>query len=523
MSEKEKGPQFTQSFGYTQNSFWKGPWYSYWTLIVVTLFGGLFGLDHLYLRSPTTAFLKFFVNILGLGIWYFYDIIQIIGEKQSVLKYGLSVPGIGPLGIGAEMFLDDHPDAVPAKSPFRYLFYMFLLLLPFGFDHVVAGDVYGGLAKFLTTFIPLLWPIGIIWSLVNWGRATFAPKHLFEKGTYRIFPFNIFMSTYGPSKLGPVDLPSYGEAIYGFFGWIFTTFGKIFETIGDAVAKFLGLLIKPLLKFLEATIFPIIATALKGITAAILPPVAAASRAVEVGAKAVEKVAETAEVFSSEVKKQVPKIVPAVTGATMAIGSEVKKTAKALGPSVKNVVSDFGDIASDSTSLVANTVHSGKEIGEQLAQNAKEGTEFAENLVHPTSTPFNGVTSAAKDLTKRLNVLGTPEGLKALATTTAPVVSAVAAMNASPQIPSPLPNPASINPLVQTVTNKQVGGGSTDDFSLASAALFMLFVVVLGGATYIAVKRLNNDKPFFQKEDDKGSNGSKGSKGSKRNDAPPKP
>jgi hypothetical protein len=324
------------------------------------------------------------------------------------------------------------------------------------------------------------------------------------------------MSTYGPSKLGPIDLPSYGDAIFGFFGWIFTTLGKIFETIGDAVAKFLGIIVKPVLKFLEATIFPIIASAIKGITAAILPPVAAVSKAVEVGAVAAAEVAGAAEVFSSEVKKQVPKIVPAVTGATMAIGSEVKKTAKALGPSVKNVVANVGAITADSTGLVANTVHSGKEIGEQIAKNAKEGTEVAEKLVHPTSTPFDGVTSAAADLTKRLNVLGTPEGLKALASTTVPVVSSVASMNANPQIPSPLPNPDTINPLV---VNKQTGGGSTDDFGLASAALFVLFIVVLGGATYIAVKRLNNDKPFFQKDDDN----SEGSKGSKRNDTPPQP
>ena len=186
---------YSKLFEHTQEAYWKSPWYSYWTLIVITLLGGLFGLDHLYLRSPTTALLKTIVNIFGLGIWYFYDIIQIIGEKSYVMKYGLSAPLVGPLGIGAGMFLDNHPPNTPhSKSPFRYLLYMLLLLLPFGFDDVVAGDINGAMAKFLTSFIIFLWPINIIWGLYNAGRATFAPKNLFDKGPERIFPFTISMN-----------------------------------------------------------------------------------------------------------------------------------------------------------------------------------------------------------------------------------------------------------------------------------------------------------------------------------------
>ena len=56
-------------FDYTQQPFWRGPWYPYWSLIIISIFGGLFGLDHFWLRSPLTGVLKMIVNIFGLGIW----------------------------------------------------------------------------------------------------------------------------------------------------------------------------------------------------------------------------------------------------------------------------------------------------------------------------------------------------------------------------------------------------------------------------------------------------------------------
>jgi hypothetical protein len=176
-------------------------------LIVVTIFFGLFGGDHLFLRSPTTAILKLIVNVFGLGIWWFYDMIQIFGEKDTVMKHGLSAPIIGPLGIGAGMFKDNQPGATTSKSPFRYLIYMFLIFFPFGFDLFVAGDSNGALAKFFSTISILLWPILIIWIIFGAVRALFMPKTLFTEGPDRLFPFSWFMSKHGPSKLGPVDIP----------------------------------------------------------------------------------------------------------------------------------------------------------------------------------------------------------------------------------------------------------------------------------------------------------------------------
>jgi hypothetical protein len=218
-------------FPYTQRSYWGGPWYPYWSLILVSILGGLVGLDHLYLRSPLTAIAKLVVNILGLGIWYLYDLIQILGEKDSILKNGLSIPAFGPAGIGSGMFKDDQPDAEPSKSPLRYLAYMFLVFFPFGFDSFLAGDTKGALAKFFSAINPFFWIIAILWVLISAGSAWFNPTSVFEKGPMRLFPFSVVMDANGPSVLGPGEAEAPKEESKGFFGTILSTITNFFASI----------------------------------------------------------------------------------------------------------------------------------------------------------------------------------------------------------------------------------------------------------------------------------------------------
>jgi hypothetical protein len=198
-------------FDYTQSKFWGGSWYPYWSLILMTTVLGFFGLDHVWLRSPLSGFLKFIINIFTLGLWYFYDILQVLGEKDSVMKNGLSAPFVGPLGIGAGMFKDSNPDSPTARSPLRFMAYMFLLMLPFGIDLYVAGDSNGAIVKFILTILIIFvipFFIAVIWGFVNMGRSVLMPKDLFTKGTYRMFPVSWFMDPLGPSILGPVDIPA---------------------------------------------------------------------------------------------------------------------------------------------------------------------------------------------------------------------------------------------------------------------------------------------------------------------------
>jgi hypothetical protein len=206
-------------FDYTQRAYWGGPWYPYWTLIIISILGGFFGLDHFWLRSPTTGFAKAIINVLSLGLWYAYDLVQILGEKDTVMKNGLSIPIVGSAGIGSGMFVDNQPGTLTSKSPLRYMAYLFLILLPFGFDMYVAGDTYGALAKFVCAINPFFWIIAIIWYFFTIGQTIFTPKSIFEEGTTRMFPFTWLMDPNGHSILGPKEIPpSTGKCESGITG-----------------------------------------------------------------------------------------------------------------------------------------------------------------------------------------------------------------------------------------------------------------------------------------------------------------
>lgn len=213
-------------------------------LMVATIFFGFFGLDHFLLKSPMTGAIKFLVNIFGLGIWYFYDMIQILGNKESVMEHGLTVPLVGAAGIGAGACVDSQPGASQGKSPLRLLAYLFLVLMPFGMDSLIGGDSKGAAAKFLTTVFPLFWPVAMLWSVVSIGRAFFMPRTLFTEGLIRPFPVSWFMDPRGPNKLGPVDLPVEGaegcDRGGGFFTWILGLVGAVFPGVFPAVTAVTG-------------------------------------------------------------------------------------------------------------------------------------------------------------------------------------------------------------------------------------------------------------------------------------------
>jgi len=194
-------------FDYTQAKFWGGSWYPYWTLILMTLMFGFFGLDHIWLRSPLSGVLKFILNIFTLGLWYFYDILQVLGEKESVMKHGLSAPFVGPLGIGAGMFVDNNPNGEKSnKEPYMFLFYFLLMWVPFGIDLFVAGDKDGAIIKFILTILFITIPIVYAWSLVNFVYLLKNPRDFFTTGNYHMFPLNSLIGEYGSSVLGPKDV-----------------------------------------------------------------------------------------------------------------------------------------------------------------------------------------------------------------------------------------------------------------------------------------------------------------------------
>jgi hypothetical protein len=320
-------------FDYTQRDFWGGPYYQYWMLIVATVLLGIVGGDHLFLRSPTSALLKLIINVLGLGIWWIYDIIQIVGEKETVMKHGLSAPIIGPLGIGAGMFVDNQPDAPKAKAPFRYLAYLPLLFFPYGFDRLVAGDTNGAMAKFfasvffvltyITWFIifptfPVfpLHPILFLWNLTDLFKAVFQPKKFFTTGLARFMPFSWFMSPEGLNKLGPVDVPDQppDECDAG----------------GGGLGGLISNMIKKVFNMIFFFVPPIVQTVINTLLPGLIPAVTATSKAVELGAKTTSEVigairnpAVATAGTSSALVQAIPQAVQAVPQVASQVGSQL--------------------------------------------------------------------------------------------------------------------------------------------------------------------------------------------------------
>lgn len=315
-------------FDHTQKKYWGGAWYPYWTLIVASILGGFFGLDHFWLRSPLSGIIKAVLNFFTLGLWYFYDIVQVVTEQERVQKYGLSAPVFGPLGIGAGMFRETMAEGESlGKSPLRYVLYVLMLFIPFtfGLEYVVAGDMGGAVFKFLTT---LLIPIGIIYTFMNIIHAVVTPKSLFEGGTYHLFPASLFIGPRGVAAagvLGPKDVPESSETCSVGLGAIFTPFVELLkQAVNNVTAP---------------------ATAAVG---AVAGAVTAGATAVKTGAEVVTQAGQT---LSSGLKaaEGVASSLGGITGGLKGavegkIGEELQKAAASANPIVGAVGSTIGNI-----------------------------------------------------------------------------------------------------------------------------------------------------------------------------------
>lgn len=127
----------------------------------LTIVGGGLGLDHMYLRSPVTGFLKL-ITFGGFGIWYLWDILQVYLEKERVVRYGLTAPfdlNFKTLtGVGQGM-ITDQPTGYKSTASFPF----FVLSTLFGFtglDSLISKD-YG---VFLRRAVDLVF--FIVWFMV---------------------------------------------------------------------------------------------------------------------------------------------------------------------------------------------------------------------------------------------------------------------------------------------------------------------------------------------------------------------
>ena len=138
---------------------------SYNVFLGLSLIGGYLALDHLYLRSPLTFFAKIVVNIFCFGVWYWYDVMQGVFNSDVVKLYGLSVPVLGPKGIGAGVLAKDKP----SKLHWNFFIYSLCLMFGgiFGLDSFLTGDNRSGLIRLLSLISVFFAPIAIGWWAYN--------------------------------------------------------------------------------------------------------------------------------------------------------------------------------------------------------------------------------------------------------------------------------------------------------------------------------------------------------------------
>jgi hypothetical protein len=231
---------------YTSGKFWGGTVLPFWVMMLFTAFPltGFFGIDHLLFRSPSTALSKFLVNIFTLGMWYVYDMLQVFGDKNFVKEYGFSKPAVGPAGLALDYFrgITGSDTLGQSKSGIisilLFIGYLSTLLIPFGISNFVAGDIKGGVAKFLFSFgvwgiiwIPFFFVTGIF---ENFYAITDTEK-VFTKGAVRPPPITLFMegNGYSPNLMNPETLEREKAKA--------EKEGGLYETFVQPVLKFFGI------------------------------------------------------------------------------------------------------------------------------------------------------------------------------------------------------------------------------------------------------------------------------------------
>jgi len=249
--------------------FWKEPQFTQSGMWWFTLFFGLFGLHHMYLRSPQTALIFFIANIFTFGYPWLYDLVQLSESSlESLNKHGLAHP-FGALGLAQgmwkkpEKFLNSlksmtgiaaaasapaptapaptapAPEPAPAPTapepaptapntvnandprenknikqsgggqgpPNPLWFLLYSLLIPIApLAQMIAGDVNNSVSRFLDlTIIPLGFLFYLCAFIYDYFILFFYPADLLVAGSKRFFPF-----TY----LG-MDLEGHSERLTG--------------------------------------------------------------------------------------------------------------------------------------------------------------------------------------------------------------------------------------------------------------------------------------------------------------------
>jgi TM2 domain-containing membrane protein YozV len=191
---------------------WGGADRNWYVFVVLSVLFGLVGGDHFYLRSFKTGFQKAFLNLLTFGAWHWWDLSQIIWQRDTVLKEGLSSPLDWIRNIGRGVFTT--PTSPPLIADKSYV--VFALLAVFfgllGADKFYMGSPIQGLAKLILCFNLFTFLVG--WAWVAWDafHATFMTEDLLKNGIQAPVGLNV---VFGPIDSKAFRLHAEREGVLG--------------------------------------------------------------------------------------------------------------------------------------------------------------------------------------------------------------------------------------------------------------------------------------------------------------------
>ena len=249
-------------------NMWGGhPDRNYYVFVVLSVVFGFFGLDHFYLRSFETGFKKLVVNVFGLGLWYVWDVIQVLTDGAKIREEGLTSPLDWIRGIGRGTFTNQTGGEYTARK--SYLLYAFLAIFLgcFGLDKFYMGQAWQGIAKLLSCFNIFLFLFGWLWVLWDSFHAFFMTKSILDGGIAPPMPYNFIFDPI-PSNVFMVDT-TYGSKSTesaesgNLLDWIAKTFGfppvPTFTSAKQAYKDIVApLLTVPVIKTLQSVAMPTI-------------------------------------------------------------------------------------------------------------------------------------------------------------------------------------------------------------------------------------------------------------------------
>jgi len=335
---------------------------SYDIFLGLSVLGGFFALDHLYLRSPLTFLAKLVVNMLFFGVWWLYDAMQALFNEDVVKIYGLGVPGLGPKGIAAGVLGKEVPD----KKHMRFFTYAITLMLlgVFGGDSFLLGDKKSGFIRLFSLITWFFAPVAFAW----WG--------------YKLYKF-----VFSTKSVIESESEYFGAPVSSLQDQLLSEYPKLYmllnplETLKTLFTNILGPIIEP-------TIGPLHRIATEGI-ATVKDTAASGIQTLESAAKTgtntIKHTADAVVPIVTHVADAAASVVPIVQKAADTGVGIVKTSAETLVPIIKTTVNAGMGVVKTSAEAalgsVKPTINTAVGTAQNVVATAKTGISAAKSAI----------------------------------------------------------------------------------------------------------------------------------------------